>query len=203
MAFKNRILRHDGGGIDLADADLIKTPSWFLMYAKKQNIETVPLDLTAVCDKIGIQIVYQTLGQLDGFDIAGILSSNDNRWSMYINKKYGHTWQRFIIAHELGHYFLHRQDRSIFTDSVFFRAVYCTEEQKLEWQANEFAASILMPRDVVARLVDEGSDWQTLADTFQVSMLVMRYQLERTGLFAKVLKKELTQPLVYSSYKPN
>lgn len=202
MAFKNRILRYDGGGIDLDNIDLIKTPSWLLLYAKRNGINTMPLDVVALCDKAGISVTYQTLCQRDGMDIAGILSSCDSRWSMYVNKKYVERRQRFVIAHELGHFFLHRQDRSIFTDTVFFRAIYHTEEQKQEWQANEFAASILMPRDDVVRLIDEGCDWMQLADAFQVSMLVMRYQLERIGLFSKVLKKEFTIPLVYSSYRP-
>jgi len=59
---------------------------------------------------------------------------------------------RFLFAHEIGHYILHR---SIYTkfeldtleDYSFFIDNFPEEEYKgFEWQANEFAGSLLVPR---------------------------------------------------------
>ena len=55
---------------------------------------------------------------------------------------------RFTIAHELGHYFIHRKQ--------FPNGIRCTEEDFIQWdsefnrveaEANQFAATLLMPLD--------------------------------------------------------
>jgi Zn-dependent peptidase ImmA (M78 family) len=63
--------------------------------------------------------------------------------------------KRFAIAHELGHFELHRDSQLIL----------CTEEDMYLWneskeqelEANEFAGSILMPRDIFIRYCEHQS----------------------------------------------
>jgi hypothetical protein len=66
---------------------------------------------------------------------------------------------RFTLAHEVGHWQLHRQhylqnpaERRLFDDGTVRPDVVCRSTQKkkpVEWQADQFAANLLMPRKLV------------------------------------------------------
>jgi Zn-dependent peptidase ImmA (M78 family) len=70
----------------------------------------------------------------------------------------GTNRQPFVLAHELGHYVLHRDldpKKSGYTDSVIgdtefdmmtLKKILSTPRDWIEWQANRFASAILMPR---------------------------------------------------------
>ena len=82
--------------------------------------------------------------------------------------------QRFSLAHELVHYFLHRGMES-------------HKNPFLEWQANEGAAELLLPhREVLAIAAAHRSTMGTLprllARRFGVSETVARYKLQSLGL---------------------
>ena len=101
--------------------------------------------------------------------------------------------QRFSIAHELGHLFLHmgylvdeKKWASItdYRDSVYYRFGY-TEE---EYEANEFAAALLMPSaefDAVARRYALGTSYDVtaIARHFGVSAPAARVRGRFLGLF--------------------
>jgi predicted transcriptional regulator len=87
--------------------------------------------------------------------------------------------ERFSIAHELGHLFLHMgylvdeaKWNSIedYTDSVYYRYGYSVEES----EANEFAGAFLMPRAEFARVAQQHQDGDEyditrIAEQFNVS----------------------------------
>ncbi|MFO0388379.1 MAG: ImmA/IrrE family metallo-endopeptidase [Alphaproteobacteria bacterium] len=54
---------------------------------------------------------------------------------------------RFTIAHEIGHYVLHRRYMGDCESPVFHKNLPDKERQNLEIQANMFAAELLMPED--------------------------------------------------------
>jgi Zn-dependent peptidase ImmA (M78 family) len=72
----------------------------------------------------------------DGHGVIGVIANH------HPNRR------RFSVAHEIGHYLLHRDSASVFVDAapVFFRdgtSSAGTEQQEVE--ANAFAAELLMP----------------------------------------------------------
>lgn len=73
---------------------------------------------------------------------------------------------RFTIAHELGHYFLHYLHAGTAAPMTFGRG----SRNRAETQANVFASALLMPeqafRDSVTR---HGKDWWAIGDDFGVS----------------------------------
>ena len=78
-------------------------------------------------------------------------------------------------------------DTDEFVDTTFFRFSGTKEEQKRHWEANAFAADILMPKaEIVREMANRNNDLASLAETFGVTLLVMRWQLERIGLWDKV-----------------
>lgn len=189
MGFKNRILYSKPEGVDIDNLEAIKNPSRLLWYAKEHNITTVPLDLEALCKQLSIPIVYQTLAEVHGIKVAGILSSRAEGidWTMYIQKKLDRRRQRFLIAHLLGHYFLYRDYHSIFLcDEAYYLCRRVTEKQQECWKATEFAAALLMPREELVKQIETvGNDPVELAEKFEVNTLAIRFQLERTGLWDK------------------
>ncbi len=73
---------------------------------------------------------------------------------------------RFTIAHELGHYFLHYRYLKHEGSMVFHRG----SRNRAETEANVFASALLMPADDFRRVWSEkdGDEWE-IANHFEVS----------------------------------
>jgi Zn-dependent peptidase ImmA (M78 family) len=76
---------------------------------------------------------------------------------------------RWTLCHEIGHYVLHRHldpsrigdDRPLIDtrDELFFiRTAAKTDRQWIEWQANKFAAALLLPRPILKRALIAAQD---------------------------------------------
>lgn len=108
-----------------------------------------------------------------------------------VNAAEGERWprrRRFTIAHEVGHWVLHRDD---IADLVVTRTVgYVpsdpakaqTPEEIREREANRFAAELLMPEDRIHAAVGaHGADVVGQAERFEVSALSMAWRLFTYG----------------------
>ena len=111
-------------------------------------------------------------GHLKG--MTATLLAKPNRGIITINTnitEYGR--RRFAIAHELGHFVLHRGKRP---------AYFCTEEKFMDWytsdpqelEANAFAAELLLPRDIFKTYLGGQPPTKELlskcAESFQTSL---------------------------------
>lgn len=151
---------------------------------RKQAVHTVPIDPTKLAEKLGV-IVEEV--DLDN-DVSGLFVTKDNVSYIMYNKEEHKFRQRFTIAHELGHYMLHK-DVSLFIDKtqrVLYRDSASTTGEKLkEREANAFAAALLMPKTLIEEAVSEvpyGEDIvDYLSDKFQVSALAMSFRLSNLG----------------------
>lgn len=155
----------------------IDTPAKLLNFARSNNIRILPLDTKALAEKLGIQVIYAT--DLKD-EVSGILEKDENdRWIIRVNNKHHPNRQRYTIAHELGHYCLHKHQEKFFEDQTFFRGRGRT---RTETQANRFASELLMPEDVFQRFLNEGvTDVETLAQRFGVSTLALRIRAKDLG----------------------
>jgi IrrE N-terminal-like domain len=84
--------------------------------------------------------------------------------------------RRFTVAHEIGHFVLHR-DRigSSLTDDAMYRSNLSSWE---EVEANQFAAKILMPTVLLSHYIGlHGKDAKVLAGLFEVSEAAMKIRL--------------------------
>ena len=151
---------------------------------KKYNIYLPPVEISVIVKGEGLHIDEQDFGE----SVSGLLVSNNARRIIGINKTETYNRKRFTLAHELGHYVLHRHselEEYISINKVDFRnSVSSTGEVKKEREANSFAANILMPefmiKDEVARLeknISVEDAIERLANTFQVSEAAMTYRL--------------------------
>lgn len=111
---------------------------------------------------------------------SGSLSYINGKWVMSINSNHNIKRQRFTMAHELGHYMLHKGKNTEFVDTTFFRS---SEMDSIEYHANEFASRLLMPEEIVRKLIDEDKikNIGELALKFEVSSAAMKYRVISLG----------------------
>ncbi|HFK5574950.1 hypothetical protein BAS06_02955 [Elizabethkingia miricola] len=149
-----------------------------------------PINIEALITKETINKVIHPFDD----DIAGVLIIDDknNKVTIGINQKSSHERKNFTMAHELGHYILHNDRSNMFLDKVFYRKKsegYTTKEEKIEKEANYFAANILMPENLVFQEIEkldmdlyEDSSIKKLAQTFNVSSSAMSFRLINLGI---------------------
>lgn len=154
------------------------------------GIDRAPVPVERIVQAEGASLQFEAF---DG-DVSGMLLRHDDRTVIGVNAAHPTTRQRFTIAHELGHYFLHDSDRELFVDRsarIKWRdAKSSTATHTEEIEANRFAAALLMPRDLVEReaerllpLADSDDDLiGQLSEMFKVSTEAMRYRLENLGV---------------------
>ena len=144
---------------------------------KQYSIKDFPFDVASFAtDKLGIRIKYDNLDN----DISGKLSKEGNNYVITVEKRHPENRQRFTIAHELAHYFLHKDLKEEFEDTVFFRGA---DSDTFEFQANLFAGDILMPKEEFLRQIRNGnSKIENLAQYFGVSTLAIRVRAKQLDL---------------------
>lgn len=114
-------------------------------------------------------------------------TENDPKYVININSSKPETRQNFTLAHELGHYFLHKdkiESEGVIVDNDFFdsgRALFRMDEvekSQIEKEANHFASALLMPSDLVADAWSKLKDVEACAKVFNVSVSAMSIRLE-------------------------
>ena len=138
-----------------------------------------PVDVYQLADDLGIP-VHDVVSKDD--DFAGSLTHSGGDYVIRTNRLHHPNRRRFTVAHELGHFFLHRDliENSI-TDSVKYR--YKPEANRLvqdqhEIEANKFAAGLLMPAHLVKQLLDEGLDVEEIARRLEVSKQALEIRMK-------------------------
>jgi Zn-dependent peptidase ImmA (M78 family) len=152
------------------------TPEVVIEIASKNGLETEPLDVVSLVKKLGIMLRFEPMGDED----SGLLAKDkEGNWFMHINSLHHPNRQRFTIAHELGHLFLHGDVRDEFADKIFFRN---NQLDKDETEANIYAAQLLMPKKLFSAYIsDTSSKVEDIANHFQVSSLAVRYRAKTLG----------------------
>jgi predicted transcriptional regulator len=134
------------------------------------GISEPPIDVAAITRALGVGLYANTDR---AWRWSGQVKSSQDRADIWINAFEHPVRQRFTLAHELGHLMLHPLGEEFRDDQTLAGG-------GKETQANEFAASLLMPFSMlhpIARAVGTDSRW--LAGHFQVSEAAMDIRLQR------------------------
>jgi hypothetical protein len=78
---------------------------------------------------------------------------NPNEWGIFYNDKARPERQRFTLAHELGHFVLHRDSHTSFNcdkESIYTGA---DTLKQIEREADDFASNLLMPGDLLRQRI--------------------------------------------------
>lgn len=140
-----------------------------------------PVRLGDLATALGLKVSLATLqhgisGQIkpDALAPAG--------FAIRINRHEAKTRQRFTLAHEIAHFLLHKDKlQNGISETVLYRADGITNTEEVE--ANQLAASILMPSSEIGKKIAEfegleGNDLvASMAEHFRVSQDAMRIRL--------------------------
>lgn len=159
----------------------------------RHGVTEPPTPVTELAAAEGIVVVREPF-QNDG--ISGVLLREPDRTMIILNAANAPVRQRFTLAHEIGHFTLHRgtiyldgRARANFRDGTSSMA---TDQEEID--ANAFAAGLLMAagwvrsafqtvvRDTTINSEDELAE--VLAARFGVSRQAMHYRLINLGLIA-------------------
>jgi len=83
---------------------------------------------------------------------------------------------RFTLAHEIGHYYLHSNQGD--------NPIVATRKgsTRIEWEANWFAAELLMPRSEFQRIHRKLREWPAIACHFKVSVDAVKVRGSSLGI---------------------
>lgn len=148
---------------------------------RQHGLLSVPVDPVTLANREGIKVSNAIFAD-EG--VSGMVAKRANDVAFYINQNDAPFRKRFTIAHELGHHFLHLIGDGEFVDTKvdLFRDSESTPGKTVEVQANQFAAALLMPADLVKEAYQETRELSELARQFKVSEEAMAIRLARLGL---------------------
>lgn len=157
---------------------------------KEAGVRSAPVDPVALAESMDVEVRPEMVSD----DVSGGLYRVGDTVIIGVNAGHHPNRQRFTIAHELGHLLLHDQgefvDHGYLADDGgrpsprFMRnQLSGNATDPTEIEANAFAASLLMPRDLVVRAVRDlplpirSEAVEDLARTFKVSQQAMTFRL--------------------------
>ena len=144
-----------------------------------------PIAVERLARQLGVRVTQETLDDA----VSGLLIIRGNQAAIVVNAAHHLHRQRFTIAHELGHFLLHRNAGNLFVDSTltFYRDERSSEgtyEQEVE--ANAFAAALLMPEDLVHECVQ--NEHLDLHDPAAVGRLAARFGVSEQALTIRLVR---------------
>ena len=115
-----------------------------------------------IVEKLGGRIVLQDVNDWLAED-GSIFVHAPFDFEVMLTRYTSAVRDQFTVAHELGHYFLHSRQGQ--TPLIAYRR----GSGRREWEANSFAAALLMPAVAFKKASREGLDVNELAARFNVS----------------------------------
>ncbi len=145
----------------LLDNDMYKIPADIVKIAKSNDIDVYEGDLDK---KISGAIKYD---------------KNTKKFAILLNKNDARTRQRFTLAHELGHFFLHKE--ILISDEIHIDTMFRMPDEK-EKEVDYFAGALLMNKTLLEKMYQDNKSIAELAGLFDVSISAMTVRLDVLGL---------------------
>ena len=137
-----------------------------------------PVNLDRMAAALGLEV--DRIDLFDEPDVAGKIERTQAGYRITINAMDPPRRQRFTLAHEIGHYILHRD---LIGDGIVDQGLYRSRlSNTVEREANRYAANLLMPTSLVRAAWREGD--RSIAGTaarFNVSEDAARIRLQELG----------------------
>jgi len=132
-------------------------------FLEELGIEELPIVPVEICRKLGI---HYSEDHLSGFDGVLILYPPTGHGLICVNNRITEQGRKnFTIAHELGHYCMDSLEKTEFYCSSEVIESFQSAINPIELRANEFAAELLMPRNIYQPLVNKRDPgWDTIKE---------------------------------------
>lgn len=180
-------------------------PDQFLSERFKQKAESVAnlsldyenpvIDVDKIISLFDINVREEYEGEFSGV----IRQLEDDQYEMVINPFDSEQRKRFTKAHELGHFLLEDNIDTDYHRQTINLSEYSEIKRKSETKANFFAAQLIMPLQLIKKLITDwvekkhGGDWEfndadleemitSLSQSLDVSYSAMRVKLSSLGI---------------------
>lgn len=134
--------------------------------------------LDEMAKKLGIEVYESDLTGIAG-SLSGFITYDDpatkSRPRIFIEKSMSPERKKFTLAHELGHHFLH-EGVKLRLDNLDYSSN--TKNALEESEANYFAAALLMPKELLIRLLNKNKGVEEIAKYFGVSLSAARNRIK-------------------------
>ena len=158
---------------------LLSAPDEVIRYYNAAGLEMDPAvkieDIIRSNDEL--ELIFKDLGSNDAY----IKKISATKFEIAVNSKHHPNRQKFSMAHEYAHYLLHRTKIHEMPEGE--RILHRNgDRNSIEYQANEFAAELLMPDHLVrAAFRASGGNLRNMALRLSVSQEALRYRLDNLG----------------------
>ena len=138
-----------------------------------------PVKLSVILNHLGLSTRYAT-DQDEMLEEAKLIPQE--KTILVKNDNAPITRKLFSIAHEIGHFVLHKHDKERYRMNINNLNKLDDDEMKDEQEANAFAAELLMPYNETKEMLLKGYDIQDIMNYFNVSYAFAVY---RTSFIVK------------------
>jgi Zn-dependent peptidase ImmA (M78 family) len=166
------------------DVNFEKAEKKALEILEYYNIDKPPIVPYKIASDEGLNIILAKFSSEYRDKVSGFLDVNSDSPKIYVNDDDPINRQTFTIAHELGHWILHKEkiknDPALY--SVLLRSsLFKEENSNLEKEANFFAANLLIPKKIIKEYIKITKDLSILGKIFCVSIQFMKFRLDYLG----------------------
>lgn len=163
--------------------------AWANLLSKSWGRDRFPIDVKAIANEYSSH-QPDPIAKIHGGDIGdleGILLKRERGWFLLYNDQVQSKGRiNFTIAHEFGHYLLHRDKQDVFECSTADLLDYASAARRREAEADRFSAMLLMPFDDFRNQVESARvDIDLLAacaERYEVSLVAaIRQWIELTS----------------------
>lgn len=154
------------------------TPRWAIATQAADKLTATytrpPIPVHRIAEENGVDIVFADFGKHTK-TVAGFCDFNQAK--LFVNREDRQDRQSFTIAHELGHWILHRDLFRAKPDlyPILPRFADPNKDDPLEKEANKFAANLLVPGHLLEPI--KSAPITILAKAFGVSSTMMGFRV--------------------------
>lgn len=156
----------------------LKEARWSIVKRRAReltkNYSSPPIPVFEIAEQFGVDVIFTDFGSNSDV-VAGFCDFKEKQIVVNDDLKFGR--KMFTIAHELGHWILHKEFFESDPESyTVFPRFQNPKKNPFEQEANCFAAQLLVPVHLLTPVKTAGVS--RLADIFCVSREMMEFRLK-------------------------
>lgn len=151
-----------------------------------------PIRMKSWLPKLGVLALFKDMSD----DFSGMAIKTDNHKFVIINSKHRVSKQHFTIAHELYHLFIQEN----FTAEFSTEAGKFNKKNKIEYEADMFAAYLLLPEECLLSLIPKNELAKNKITLITIVKIEQYFACSRMALLIRLSHMDLIDFSKYQDY---